>query len=199
MDLISLPCCAGGGLLLVSLLTSAGAASAAADMATSLCGSVNAAISYGNAMFGGAWAGQRRDGRNADWADREVGTKGCRFSRTTTADAPHTTFSQTVVAPDKTTWLVVSLTGRTPIDETTTFLYRANAATGAILTRLGPAHGLDSAVRLSAPFIDGDGNSYLGQELTRNPAVPCRFQGQRRYGALLCGEFMSFDPQGRLR
>jgi outer membrane protein assembly factor BamB len=185
-------------LLAVVVVFPGGASLARADDG-SRCGSINAAISYGNAMFGGAWAGQHRDGRNADWADCEVGTGGYRFTGATMADAPHTTFSQTVVAPDSTAWLVVSLTGRTPIDDTATFLYRADTARGEILTRLGPAHGLDRTVSWNAPLIDRDGNIYLGQELPRNPAVPCRYEGQRKFGAILCGEFMSFDPTGRLR
>jgi len=168
--------------------------------AVNRCGSANPALGYGVAAYGGAWSGQHRDGRNADWADCEVGLQGYRFTNSTLADADHTTFSQPVIGPDNSAWLVVSLTGRPGgIRPDSTFVYRANTRTGKILTRLGPAHGLDRTVSWNAPLIDHSGNIYLGQESQRQPAEPCRFEGEASSAGSLCGQFLSFDPAGNLR
>ena len=164
------------------------------------CGSSNPLLGYGPGPFGGAWAGQHRDGRNSDWADCEIGRNGYVFSRFVFAEDPHTTFSQPVVAPDNTSWLVVSLTGRgAGIEPDSTLLYRADTSTGTVLTRLGPDDGLNRTVSWNAPVIDNQGNIYLGQELDRRRSVKCRFEGESLAAGRRCGEYFSFDPDGNLR
>lgn len=177
------------------VLALAGAAQAAGAADLGVCGSANPLLGYVSGLYGGSHASLHRDGRNSDFADCEIAddfANDWRFS-----SDPHLLAVKPVIGPNNIAWLAANTYVATKPDPV--FLHGLDVRTGEPVVKLRASHGLNATIGYGQPVIDVDGNIYFGQELTRDPALACRFEGEAVAAGELCGDLLSVDGTGQIR
>jgi len=188
---------AGSGLAqrvcAVGILLLAGGASQAAEV--NVCGSVNPKLGYVSGLYGGSHASLHRDGRNSDFADCEIADDF--ISGWTLSIDPHLLAVKPVIGPNDIAWLAYN--NYAPSEPDPAFLHGVSVKTGKPVVIMRASQGLNSTMGFGQPVIDTVGNIYFGQEVTRDPATRCRFEGESLSEGDLCGEVMSIDSTGATR